>query len=299
MNSLLNPAMLLANCLSFTQKFSLLFLLFLVPLLLVLGQLYGDATVTIVHSEQANRGQQLILALKPIAINMAKHRGNSSQHLNGAEGKTAVIERLEGELDDAFKRYARTLQQLRFNTPKLGLANIEGQWKRLILSNASSDPKVNFQAHSELIAQVLGRLRDVANETEVVLASSIVDFYLMDAVAFSIPRLQEALGQLRGKAAGAIADTELSLSEQVAISALLSRAKEASNLLQEGQQQLFLDENLRALLKPEADDFSQLMGNFITLIERDLQQGGGDGQCRSVICVRHRGNYTVGGTQQR
>jgi methyl-accepting chemotaxis protein len=76
MSGLLHPAVLFANKMSFTLKLFLAVLIFLVPFIfLLIVQLFSSWS-DIKKNEHQKQGLELIIKLKPLALDVAKHRGN-------------------------------------------------------------------------------------------------------------------------------------------------------------------------------------------------------------------------------
>ena len=151
MKRIVSPAVLLANRLQFSQKFLLLFIIFAVPLLVALSSLYQSLKLETQRALVAADGKQLVLAIKPIALNMAKHRGVTSQSLNGAPGKRPVLLKLEATIDGLFAEYQRTLGLYpEFDARVLGAEQLERRWQGLKTVNATRNAGMNFQEHSDL-----------------------------------------------------------------------------------------------------------------------------------------------------
>ncbi|TQV85151.1 methyl-accepting chemotaxis protein [Exilibacterium tricleocarpae] len=268
MRKLLNPAIFIANQLPFSQKFLTIFMLFLVPLAITFGKVYWDATVAINKAEQGKAAEELILALKPIATTMAKHRGNSSQYLNGLSGKAAVIRELEAQLQKLFSDYEAEREKITsFSTERLTIDPIRQAWKPLQLAQAPREPDVNFRAHTDVIADVLRLLERVAHKSGLILQSDLRVFHLMGAITFSIPALQETLGQLRGKGAGALADGKVTAEEQIEMLSLSIIVKNDRGKL-EGNLDVMKQSGLSdSELAGAVENFEKEMTSFLALVD--------------------------------
>ncbi len=273
MDVVFKPAIIIANRLQFSQKFTLLFVLFLVPLLAALGNIYQEATRSIEQLERAMVGQELILTLKPIAINMAKHRGLSNQYFSGDLSKAKQLAQLQDTLDQQFDEYRWRLEKVtEFSTASLVGASIQKQWHALHLKRAPSGPVMNFQLHSFVISGVLSLVNHVANRSGVVIDEDLSSYYLTNTTTFIIPSLQETLGQLRDKASGAVVRKRLTPIKRTDISALLSSVQQTNRALERNIKILVKHPAIANELNDKALAVKQAMKKFTEAITYDVLQ---------------------------
>ncbi len=273
MDVMFRPAIAIANRLQFSQKFALLFILFLVPLLAALGSIYQDATRSIKQLERSMEGQELILLLKPIAINMARHRGLSNQYFSGDIDKKSQIETLQDTLDDQILNYRQRLAKVTtFSIHSLRGDNIKNQWHALHLKRAPRGPVMNFHLHGFVISGVLSLIDHVANRSGVVVDEEIESYYLTNTTTFIVPTLQETLGQLRDKVAGAVVRKRLTPVKRTDISALLSSVQQSNRLLERNMKVLAKDANIRHNLSDKALAVKRAMKVFTETITYDVLQ---------------------------
>jgi len=273
MDAIFKPAIWFANQLRFSQKFLVIFVVFLVPLIYAIWIIYDDASLSIKQMENALAGQELILTLKPIAIIISKHRGMSSQYFNGETDKKKAILALETELKSTLKIYHRQMiETSEFPTNGLTIKSLQNQWKALELKRAPQGPVMNFQLHTFVISGVLSLIRRVANRSGLVLDTELSSFYLTNSTTFIIPVLQETLGQLRDKAAGAVANANLTSTTRIGISALLASVKQANLSLQNDLKLLLRDPNIKEHIAAEAVALKISMKKFTDAIAYDVLQ---------------------------
>ena len=123
MSNLLKPAIAMANKMSFTAKLFLAVLIFLVPFVLILTVQLLDSWQEILKIEKQQNGLELIVKLKPIALDVAKHRGNMAQYLSGAVEKESAILAIE-------KTPCRAMFSWPIPSPIFRLRRKSRNWKR-------------------------------------------------------------------------------------------------------------------------------------------------------------------------
>ena len=82
MGDFLRPAIAAANKMSFTTKLFLAVLIFLVPFIVLLSHSLFESWTDIKKIERQQNGLKIIMQLKPMALDVAKHRGNMAQYLS-------------------------------------------------------------------------------------------------------------------------------------------------------------------------------------------------------------------------
>ena len=103
------------------------------------------------------------------------------------------------------------------------------------------------------------------------LTDDIHEYYLADLVAVGLPGIQELMGQLRGKAAGAIADNELSEDEMLAVTGLLNQVKSALIPL---EHQLEMVVEVRSDLAQPMNSYEDALIKFVQQVDLALSSHG-------------------------
>jgi methyl-accepting chemotaxis protein len=269
MGGLLHPAVALANKMSFTAKLFIAALIFLVPFIVLLNINLFDSWADIKKIERQQDGLEIIVRLKPMALDVAKHRGNMAQYLAGATEKESTILALEKMFDEnlgALKKIA-TLYDY-------DLANhneMIAQWQALRLDqNKSALGAKNFQAHSELVESLHHVMALVTTDFELIMQDSTTNHYLQNIMAYAIPELQEELGKLRGKGAGSLSDKALTANEKVVVGSLLSTVQRLNNSLNQDISLLFKDTIEQDKLSNDLTTYRNLIQHFIEVTDKQI-----------------------------
>ena len=262
MSAFLEPAIKIANRMSFNLKLLLAVLIFLVPFLILLFITVFNSWNEILKIEKQQKGLALVVQLKPIALEVAKHRGNMAQYLAGVKEKEVTILGIEKTLDEKIEDLKKLSAANHYEITNVN--DLLARWQQLRLNNnkAAVGP-VNFQAHSELVENIHRIIKSVSVDFDLTTQSSSTDHYLESVMAYAIPTLEEELGRLRGKGAAALADKVITPNEKVVVASLLSTTQNLNNTLNQDLELLFKEPLLRDRLNSNAQTYRNIVQQFI------------------------------------
>jgi len=193
--------MKLINRLMLWQKFLILaglaFLLAVVPFVLFLYE--ANERVAVAQREQ--RGLAPAAALLKILQGSAIHRGSSSAVLAGNEALAAVRQTAQVELDQAMAALDPLIaSEVDDDRIKQTWRKIAQDWRAIATAAAGRTvaARANFAAHTALIDRELALLDDLLDHFGLARDPALHTHALIRASLGELPRLGEALGQLRG-----------------------------------------------------------------------------------------------------
>ncbi|GGY70211.1 chemotaxis transducer [Cellvibrio zantedeschiae] len=269
MSEFLRPAIYAANRMSFTVKLFLAVLIFLIPFLVVLSFKVLDSWSDIRKIERQQTGLKLVVQLKPMALDIAKHRGNMAQYLSGATDKESSIVAIEKNLDEEIEKVKKLATENNYEITNLG--ELATKWQQLkISSNKSATGGKNFQDHSDLVDSVHHMISTITADFDLIMQSSHTDHYLESVMAYGIPKLEEVFGQLRGKGAGSLADKVVTPNERVVIGSLLSTAQNLNSTLNRDLELLFKDAAIHEHLNANAQSYRNIVQQFIDVTNNQI-----------------------------
>lgn len=264
MSTLLQPAISLANRMSFSAKLLCVVLIFLLPFAwLLMKQLYQHKE-SIDAAQQVEKGVELALKIKPLALEIAKHRGTMAQYLGGAQDKADALRTLEASVDQQLQMLGASIEGL--DKVVSGFAAINSEWQLLKLASIGTDPGKSFVAHTNLVESVHHVLAEVVDHYGVELIDERDQYYLMQLVLFQIPELQELLGQLRGKGAGALTDKLITAEERATLTGLRYGALNIEGAVKQQVEMLYVESALKSHFSPSFSGFEQAMSRLDTLL---------------------------------
>ncbi|HEB55900.1 MAG TPA: methyl-accepting chemotaxis protein [Gammaproteobacteria bacterium] len=230
---LLWPAERVMGRLRYAQKFMLVFILFMVPLL-VSGYLLVKEISTDVHSlENEHRGVLYLGALRHLLKHVPQHRGMTYAYLSGDTSfRQKAIDKSKQVENDfiALEKQERELGGLLKTGQKF--AALKQHWQQLQSRVMQMSADESFQEHSKLMDEIIGLNVYVADTSGLVLDPELDSFYLMDTVVNILPALANDMGKARGMAAGVTAKGEMSVEQNTRLAVLEDRIRSDSNRLQ-------------------------------------------------------------------
>ncbi len=269
MSSLLYPAVALANKMSFTAKLFLAVLIFLVPFIFLLIVQLLSSWSEIKKIEHQQYGLDLVVKLKPIALDVAKHRGNMAQYLAGATEKENTILALEKTLTEEVGALKKLANEYHYEITNVNELTTQLQQLSLTNNKTTAGAK-SFQAHSDLVELVHHTIAVVTMDFELVTQTSMTDHYLENIMAYSIPILEEELGQFRGKGASALSDKSVTIEEKVVIASFLSSVSKLNNSLNQDLELLFREPRIHDRLNADLQSYRNIIQQFIDVTKNQI-----------------------------
>lgn len=269
MTDFLRPAIFLANRMSFRSKLLLAVFIFLIPFLLLLASHIVATVKDIKKIDQQERGLAIVAQLKPLALDLARHRGNMAQFLSGSVERESEILTLEKNIDAAFSSIKQSTAANNYDV--VNLNELLQQWQELKLSSAQSiGGAKNFQSHTDLIDSVHYIISAVATDFELITQRSHTNYYLESLIASGIPKLEEAIGQLRGKGAGALVDKVVTSNEKIIIGSLLAAAKNNNKNVSRDLEWLFKETDIRDQLSASLQSYRNIVQQFMDMANNQV-----------------------------
>lgn len=268
MSHVLQPAISLADRMSFSSKLLCVVLIFLLPFLWLLVMQISDHRQKIQAAEQVEQGVALTLRIKPVALELAKHRGTMAQYLGGAKDKADTLRIIESELDQRLQQLIKDLYFLDKVTREF--SRLEQQWQSLKVATIAADPAKSFVQHTALIGTVHQQLAEVVDHFGIELINTRDQYYLMQLALFQIPELQELLGQLRGKGAGALTDKTVSPEERATLAGLRYGVLNVEASVRQQVNMLYVDPALQKHFSGAFTDVERAMGQLDRLLETQV-----------------------------
>jgi signal transduction histidine kinase/CheY-like chemotaxis protein len=199
MNSLFAPAIALMNRLKYPQKFLLVGLMLVLPLIVVMRAYLLKVNDDINFSAKEQLGLQFDPPLVAFLQLLQQHEALSVAVLNGEDSfkdqlvsnETAVDKAILA-VDDADKRVGATLKA---SDP---WAKIKQRWPDVKIANQGDITVQNsIDAHQSLSNDVLMLITEVGNQSNLILDPDLDTYYIMDTLINKLPVATDYMGQLR------------------------------------------------------------------------------------------------------
>lgn len=192
------------NKLNFTRKFQIILFTLLLPILYASVEIFTENNTKIDSIINKIIGIETVNALKPLRILAAQHRGSSAQWFSGNKQLSTKITSLEKEMQQAFELANSELEHPLYSAKsRQSLNQLKQRWNALLLTEIKDQQaSQSFNKHNLWVSEVDNLIRDIASQSGLILDINISTHELMQITVFTIPKLQEQLGQLRGIGAG-------------------------------------------------------------------------------------------------
>lgn len=243
MNVVFAPGVALFNRLRYPHKFLFIGTLFLVPLLILGYLLIQEVNQRIAFMAQQQPGIEYISQLRKIIQPMQQHRGMSAAILGGSNELHSELKKQKAIIDQAFINLQQ-LDVLHGSRLKTGdrFSKLQREWIALERNLQGYTQLQSFQNHTALIDNMLDFIRYLANTSNLILASKMDTYYLIDALVSHLPKLTEDLGQSRALGSAIIVEGRFTSERWQQLLGATQRINEAEKNLVRGMQAV-LEEN--------------------------------------------------------
>ena len=226
MKGILLPAMYLMNRLRYPLKFGLIFLVVLIPLVTLSIFLVTHINEDILLVENEQQGLAYIKMVRQPIEHIQQHRGMTSAYLNGATDFRSRIMDKRSVVDAHLDALARLDRELGEALDTAGrISRIQQQWEAIKTNSMQQEPALAIQTHSDLLADMISLMGEVADASEITLDPKLDTYYLGDAVVNNLINLTENMGQARAVGSGAAARGSHTRESFVRLSVLASNIR--------------------------------------------------------------------------
>ena len=198
MISFFKPAIVIMNRLKYSQKFLLLGILILLPLMLALSQFIVQVNKDINFVVDEQSGIVYITPLADFVKAVQEHMALRVAAVKGDQTLADLVEPKQAEIE-------QRIQAVDGVDHKLGAVFgvddewgvLKSEWAALKKQPEKSDVKDIITAHRLLIQHVLKLITQVGNSSQLVLDPDIDTYYLMDMVITKLPLMSDYLSQIK------------------------------------------------------------------------------------------------------
>ncbi len=257
---LMKPAVLLMNRLTYPQKFLLISLILIVPLMLSVQVLMSELGDRIAFSQKELDGSNYLVPLRQLweqaaesqyqAVSLRDRSVDQNQIARHAQLEQAIT-----ELNLLDRNLGKSLRTTETHT------QVIAAWQHL--NTTVSDSEQSHQAaYQELIKTIHALRSHVGNTSNLILDPDLDTYYLMDASLLKLPDMQKLLVELRLQSQRIQQTQTLDSHDRAALITLAGLLQEASNELAANLEVGF-ENNPARNLRPR---LTQPLINFTTAI---------------------------------
>jgi len=225
MRSLFSFSTTLMNLLSYTRKFALMGLIFLVAIVVVMYSLFTSLRQDIRTSQQELEGIALISPLTKAVQLIQLHRGLSAVIFGGSDTMNSERVAKEKEVSDAINLIEERLPSSLLSSENW--RDIKETWERLRKNELNLTVTENFTEHTSLINQVSFLEMVVADQYMLTFDPEISTYYLIDTAINKLPHALEHLGQMRAYGTGILAKKYIDEQQRLIMRKIMVKLEEA------------------------------------------------------------------------
>ncbi|GGF92711.1 methyl-accepting chemotaxis protein [Paenibacillus albidus] len=230
MHKLITPVTHLISRMKYRQKFILLSILFLFPLVFLLTIWLRNLGEEIRFAQKETEGVKYIEALMPYMLQLQQHRGLANSILNGETASEARLKTVKQELAGSIAM----IDKIQIEHGDVVSANetweeLKKDWSVLEKETLTLTPTDSFERHTALIEKMLELLTLAADNSGLTLDPQIDTFYLNEVMSKQLPGIMEYTARSRGQGNGILARKQLTRDEQVNL--MLYKDKIENNIL--------------------------------------------------------------------
>lgn len=264
MASFVTPATRLMSRISYKIKFTLVSILFLIPLILTVALYWQELKRDIDLTRSELAGLDLIVLTEPLVVNVGQHRGLTNAFLNGNTGVESKILDRRGKVDNALQALATGVTSAPPSIKTL-VSDLQQHWREVKQAIGNKPALEIFEMHNAFAAEVRGFNHSVLTEYLLILDTHAETTFLINNVAEILPEIIDAAGQFRGKASGIAAKGEFTPETYAYLSSLQKNLASLTPVLSDG---LKIQE-LKSMA-PAISDAQQGVKGYLDYIQTNL-----------------------------
>ncbi len=272
MNVIFAPAKALMAYLRYLHKFALVFLLFLIPLGVLLTLFFTNMNKNIQFGEQELRGVEYIAAVRQILEHIPQHRGMTAAYLNGDGSFEAKIMEKRSQIDQQFSRLREVDAKLASALKTEGKIDaLLAGWENIKQNSMNMLPSESLNSHNQLVTEVIELISHIADTSNLILDSELDSFHLVEAVVSHLPLLTDTMGQARAIGAGAAANSSLHPQRKLRLAVLMDRVSVSNQQLDDALSQAI---SKNKDIASQLNNFDKLtltkISEFFAILDKEL-----------------------------
>jgi diguanylate cyclase (GGDEF)-like protein len=263
------PGVSLMNRLSYLQKFSLIGLLFLLPIGLTLYLLISDLNQQIETVQLEQKGTEYNSTIRHFIEDIQLHRGLANIVLNKDMAFAETLKHKNNLITNDIKAVDSAEDKFNYswkaNSP---WADLKEEWITLQKKQDRLQPEESFFLHTEIIKQSLALVKNVSGYSKLKLDT---DYHIyVESLLIKLPEMLETIGQARGLIAGAAAKKTLSEPEVLRLITLSGTIAPQFEVVEKSILDFMKTNNVNGKLRSDMEAFTETFGSLSRAINETV-----------------------------
>lgn len=226
MKRFFTPVTFLMGKLKYAQKFILISILFMLPIILLFAIWISNQVSSISTIKDEIVGTEKISDVYPLVLSVQSHRGLVNGYKNGNVSLTETTQETRSTISEQFEQLKSRINNKKFPQAAEQFGKAYITWSTLVAEVDRIDANTSFEKHSQLISELLETITYIADETNMTLDSNINTYYMINMYTQDLPNLTENIGSIRGKGNGILAKGTTTQNEKVEINTYMNSYNE-------------------------------------------------------------------------
>ena len=294
MKNILNSLLDWFNRLTYPQKFTVITLIYILPIIAFLPLAVDQNTYIDQYGRKEWFGTLYLRPLWQLTDALQKHQLISQQY---AEGKSqfSEVETIQASIDDEFEKFERLHNDYR-RSLQLGTeaSELKAQWLELRDAVPTSSKADLDALHTDLLNRTIALTTHIGDVSYLILDPDLDTYYMMDTVLLKLPENQALIFEVYELAKATTARNFLTSNDQALFTILLSRVEENMSAMDRNIS-VALQNNRNGAMKPLVSaplkDYQSAMKSYLDLIRTEVMNPSTDVGSPDTLDSRLESNY--------
>ncbi len=249
LGKLLTPMISIMKQLKYVQKFTLIFILFFIPIIGSISLIIYTIGNEIEFASEERVGLKGIAELQSLTQNIQQHRGLAGGVLGGNQTLKAKMEEKQRHIANniqSFDQLVRVHGTLIDSKGKW--VSIKSEWDGLKQKIDGLSPTDSFQQHTTLIRDILKMISAISDTANLSLDSNVVSNHLVRGISHDLIFITEYMGQARALGTNILAAHEIIVEQHYNL-LYLSRLMDENLYQAENSMAIVFEDNKQANTK--------------------------------------------------
>jgi methyl-accepting chemotaxis protein len=269
MKKLLRPAATLMNGMRYPVKFSLIGILFLLPLLIVLYYFMREVNMGIDFVSLERQGVQVDRPMMALYNDVVRHQ----EALNSADADktSSTRDKVDSDIAEVDAAVQKCGASLKIETD---WTQVKSDWTAL-KDKTSGNKQSSVDLHSTIVGHIMTMIADVNTNSNLILDPLASSYYTMDTVMTQAPTIMQFLGQTRESASVMAKSKSWQQADIVQMASNVAQLNLPLGTVQSDLTQAYTaDSSLKATLDSPGQNLQSAGTRFATLIDNSILKGG-------------------------
>lgn len=265
------PAVKLMNKLKYSRKFALIFILFLIPLSILLTMQLLDAQKVYDVKTKQSKGIEASILLRTMIKHTQERRGMSSVYLNGNSDFKENLQQKDVELETDIEQIDKIIADHSFIMEDTAeWEAIKGDLEKIQQGLDQMSPAESLAAHTDLVKKGLDLTHKVSFETGLMLQDNSAAYLLVELTTNGLPTIAEKMGQSRAKGSGIATKKEMTEDEKQQLMSLLESITSNNDSVKQNISLLFAEEAESKALENSYETAAKSVDVLIDTISKEF-----------------------------